>query len=334
MWFKFKSDSPAEIERKAREQAAVEALTRGDILPRARHRIEHQLAQKTKLYSTDMSTKEFLLSEECDIEPLGQVMGTCFYTIENFPVPNFRSQENMMLAHGHMTARTNAVERMKKEAKLYGADGIVSVRIKMKEQPGFGGSLIEFTAIGTAVKVNGWEPEDLDKEPFTSELNGQEFWQLIHAGYRPVNIAFGICSYYINSDQWTLPLVRTGIFFSRANQEIEQWTEGMYTARDLAMSRMQKELEDSGSDGCVGMTVNCELREVEYERANLQYVDLLATFTAIGSSIKKMKRPHKEIKRKPLTVLNLASKSFVTLGDRLDELRGTVEEDDFMGAYD
>lgn len=332
MWFKFKSDSPADIERKAREEAAVEALKCGDILPRARHRIEHQLAQKSKLYSTDMTTKEFLLSEECDIQPLGQVMGTCFYTIENFPVPNFRTQENMMLAHGQMTARTNAVERMKKEAKLYGADGIVSVRIKMNEQPGFGGSLIEFTAIGTAVKVKDWEPEDLDQEPFTSELNGQEFWQLIHSGYRPVSIAFGICSYYISSDQWTLPLVRTRLLFGRGNQEIEQWTEGLYTARDLAMTRMQKELEESGADGCVGMTVRCDLREMEYELSDTQYIDLLATFTAIGSSIKKMKRPHKEIKRKPLTVLNLSSKSFATLGDRLDELRGGFEKDDFMSV--
>jgi len=327
MWFKFKSDSPAEVERKAREQAAMDALARGDVLPRARHRIEHQLTKEPRLYSTDMTTAEFLLSEECDIEPLGQVMGTCFFQIENFLGFNRPTSEHMMYAYGHMTARTTAVDRMKKEAQLYGANGIVSVRIKVSQN--FSQNLIEFTAIGTAVKVRGWSPEDLDDTPFASELSGQEFWQLIHAGYRPVNIAFGVCCYYINSDKYTLPLVRSSTLFNFAgNQEVTQWTEGINTARNLAVQRLHQDIEKVGADGCIGMTVDCEVEEFRFERGAIEYVDLMTTFTAIGSSIKKMKRPYKIIERKPLTLLNLSSNKFVALGSRTDELRSSVMDDD------
>ncbi len=336
MWFKFKAESPEEVERKRSVETAITALQNGEVMPRARHRIEHHMASGAKLFSTDMTVKEHILIEECGIQPLGQVMGSCFYRIGlwNTNVSNRYTGEIYAIADAHRDARQKAVDRMKKEAALYGADGIVSVRIK-SSRADYSSDLVEFTAIGTAVKVHNWEKEDLDDEPFTSELSGQEFWQLIHAGYRPVNIVFGICAYYINTDYSTRSLTSRSVWFNQGNQEVRQWTQGFYEARERAMSGMQKDIEDHGADGCVGMYVDCEIEDIEYEVNDTRYLDLLITITALGSSVKKMKRPHKAIERKPLTMLNLSNKSFVTIGgSRTDELRGSIDDEDFMNDYD
>ena len=334
MWFKFRKDTPEELERKSRDEAAIKALERGEILPRAKSRIQHHMASGKRLFSTDMTVKEHLLIEECGIKPLGQVMGTCFYRIGIFNNRlNRYTGEVRAIADAHRAARAQAVYRMKKEAELYGADGIVSVRIKSSKAD-YNSDMVEFTAIGTAVKVDGWEKEDLENGPFTSELNGQEFWQLIHAGYRPVNVVFGICTYYVNSDNNTRSLTLNRGWFSSGNQEIRQWTRGFYDARESAIKGLQDDIAQFGADGCVGMSVDCDIDEIEYELSDTKYLDLLITITAIGSSIKKMKRPHKPIERKPLTVLNLAKKSMVTIGSRTNELRGNIDDEDFENDYE
>lgn len=331
MWLLFKKETPEEIERKRQDELAIQALKDGRILPRAKARIEHHMASGKRLFSTDMTTKEHILIEECGIQPLGQVMGTCFYRIGLIQRTQRWTGEVHAIAEAHRMAREQAVYRMKKEAELYGADGIVSVRIK-SSKPDYSSELVEFTAIGTAVKVSGWDKEDLEDGPFTSELNGQEFWQLIHAGYRPASIVFGICSYYINSDTDTRYLTVRG--WRAGNQEVRQWTYGFYEARERAIQGLQEDIIDHKADGCVGMAVDCDLEDIDYEINDTRYLDLLITFTAIGSSIRKMKRPHKVIERKPLTMLNLSSKSFVSLGSRTDELRGSFDDEDFSSDYD
>lgn len=332
MWFLFKKDTPEELARKAQDEVAVKALLNGDVLPRARHRIENHVSNGKRLFATDMTAKEHILMEECGMQPLGTVMGTCFYRIGLINRTQRITGEVHAIAEAYRMAREQAVHRMKREAALYGADGIVSVRIK-STKPDYGSDLVEFTAIGTAVKVHGWEKEDLEGGPFTSELNGQEFWQLIHAGYRPVNIVFGICTYYINSDYTTRMLTVRG--WRAGNQEVHQWTSGFYESRERAIQGLQEDIAEHRADGCVGMSVDCDLEDIEYEINDTTYLDLLITFTAVGSSIKKMKRPHKPIERKPLTVLNLSSKSFVSIGSRTDELRGSIEEDRaFESDYD
>jgi len=333
MWLLFKRDTPEDIERKRRDELSIEALKNGQVLPRAKQRIHHHVAKSLegqRFFSTDMTVKEHLLIEECGIQPLGQVMGTCFYRIGLLQRTQRFTGEVHAIAEAHRMAREQAVFRMKKEAELYGADGIVSVRIK-SSKPDYSSDLVEFTAIGTAVKVNGWEKEDLEDGPFTSELNGQEFWQLIHAGYRPASIVFGICTYYIKTDSNARWLTVRG--WRADNQEARQWTQGFYEARERAIGGMQQDIEDHNADGCVGMSVDCDLEDIEYEIGNTTYLDLRITFTAIGSSVRKMKRPHKKIERKPLAVLNLASRSFVSLGSRTDELRGSID-DDFDNDYD
>lgn len=76
-----------------------------------------------------------------------------------------------------------------------------------------------------------------------------------------------------------------GIFASWQNQELVDFTQGLYNARSLAMSRMEHEAMAVGAEGIVGvvMVPHVELRTVS--SGNSHRIDLIAHFTATGTSI-------------------------------------------------
>src|SRR6266702_267240 len=151
-------------------------------------------------------------------------------------------------------ARELAMGRMEAEADALGADGIVGVRldVELKE---FGADIAEFIAVGTAVKaeegaggggVSNWRNNK--NQPFTSDLNGQDFWTLIRAGYVPLGMVMGSCVYHIAHQRLGGVLGNIG-----KNVELEQFTQALYDARELAMSRMQAEAEAYHAEGIVGV---------------------------------------------------------------------------------
>ena len=95
-------------------------------------------------------------------------------------------------------ARELAMTRMRAEATAMGADGIVGVKLTIKRLE-WDEHLLEFIAIGTGV-VHGDGHKGFrahDGGPFTSDLSGQDFWSLLHSGYRPVEMVMGSCVYHV-----------------------------------------------------------------------------------------------------------------------------------------
>ena len=122
----------------------------------------------------------------------------------------------------------------------------------MKE---FGADIAEFIAVGTAVKaepgaggggVTNWRNNK--RQPFTSDLSGQDFWTLIRAGYAPLGMVMGTCVYHIAHQRMGNVIGNIG-----RNVEIEQFTQALYDARELAMTRMQTEAEELHAEGIVGV---------------------------------------------------------------------------------
>ena len=84
--------------------------------------------------------------------------------------------------------------------------------------------------------------------PFTSDLSGQDFWTLIRAGYAPLGMVMGSCVYHIAHQRLVSMIGNIG-----RNVEIQQFTQALYDARELAMSRMQAEAEALHAEGIVGV---------------------------------------------------------------------------------
>jgi len=102
---------------------------------------------------------------------------------------------------------------------------------------------------------------------FTSDLSVNEFLLVKLAGFDPIGLVVGSSIYHIG---WQRPALRQSV-------ELDTLTQAMYSARELAMTRMEEEADAIGADGVVG---------VRLEISRQQWGERLAEFMAIGTAIK------------------------------------------------
>lgn len=266
-------------EEEARRNAGLAALSQGRITPEAKARLA------SPVRSTDLSCAEFLLTRHAGFESLGVVMGSAFHTINtSWLVYEQRVRyvgELRDLTEAHHNARNLAVERLRREAAALGAHGVVGVKLTWKKVR-WGSNMVECTAIGTAIRLAGTASTD---HPFTSNLSGSEFWQLYVAGYVPRDLVFGVSAYMVACDDITRRGAFSSLGGSFRNMEVESFSRGLMTAGQLATTRLARSAVDSGGEGTVGMEIEYEFDDLEYEINNFTYVDLVIAFTAIGTSI-------------------------------------------------
>ena len=232
-----------------------------------------------EFFTSDLSVSELLLTHECGYEPLGQVMGSCVYNV-GFQFQNYawgagyQSGEFQVMSQAQSEARRLAFSRLKQEAALLGADGVVGVQMTRKGTAERGG-MVEFIAIGTAVRRNN-APKS-DREPFLSDLSGQDHWALRKAGFKPVGFVYGNCSWCQYPDYQY-----GGIGFTWKNVEYVQTTQGVYSARATAASRMDSEARQVGATGVVGTFVEFDVERVQPDK---QPMFFLIHFCLYGTAI-------------------------------------------------
>jgi len=235
-------------------------------------------AQKPKLFTSDLSVNEYLLVRNAGFEPLGLVMGSSIYHI-GIQIPGiFQNQELDVITQAMYHARELAMDRMEEEADVLGADGVVGVRLVVNRQE-WGENLAEFMAIGTAIRhVGGGNYRTVDNRPFTSDLNGQDFWTLLKTGYRPVALVMGTCVYHVAHQGMMQALKRLG-----RNVEMENYTQALYDARELALSRMQAEAEKEQAEGIVGARV---------EETSHGWGSHVIEYFAVGTAVRPVSEDH------------------------------------------
>lgn len=321
------------------QKASRAELERGGIPILAKERIEKQLASGSKFFSSDLSVKEYLLTREQNIIPIGQVMGTAFFNISMFGSMfriRLKTGEMTSVSQALLQARHKAVERLKEEARLMGANGVIGVKVNAGSRP-WSTSLREFTAVGTAIKIPGWPR---DRDVFVCDLSGQEFWQLLTGGYRPVSLAFGICSYYIFTT-WTTQNQMYAWWGGNQtnNQEIELFTQSFYDARHLVMSHLKHDLDNSAADGIVGVQIDYDMEQIRLSEKNDNAWDMILHMSAIGTGIIEDRDyiPHdkeKLSKLSPQFCINLADRKLASAKpSRLRELDSDILEFDALKKY-
>lgn len=232
-----------------------------------------------KLFTSDLSVNEFLLIKDAGFDPMGLVVGSSIYNV-GFQFANvMQNQEMGVLTQALYASRELAMARMEAEADALGADGIVGVRLQVGNY-NWGQSLTEFMAIGTAVKsTKGGNFRTPQGKPFTSDLSGQDFRTLLHAGYRPLALTMGTCVYHVGVQglrQW---------FNTTMGQNVEManYTQALYDARELAMERMQAEADAVGAEGVVGARI---------EESNYGWDTHVIEYFAIGTAIIQTSADH------------------------------------------
>jgi uncharacterized protein YbjQ (UPF0145 family) len=237
-------------------------------------------ASPSGVFTSDLSVSEYVLLGEAGFEPLGFVVGSSIYHVGLQIGRWSQNQELQVLTQAMYNARELAMSRMRSEADHLGADGIVGVELRM-QMYAWGQGCLEFIATGTAVKhLTGQGAHRApDGGAFTSDLSAQDFFRLLAAGSVPVAFVLGTCVYHIAHQSAMQSLRQTG-----QNQEMIQFTQGVYEARELALTRMQAEATQAQSSGIVGVTV---------EVKNHVWGEHATEFLATGTAIRRLADEHK-----------------------------------------
>jgi len=248
------------------------------------------------VFTSDLSVSEYVLLGEAGFEPLGFVVGSSIYHV-GLQIGRWnQNTELQVLTQAMYNARELAMSRMRAEADHLNADGIVGVELRL-QMYAWGQDVLEFIATGTAVRhLTGQGAHRApDGRAFTSDLSAQDFFRLLAAGSVPVAFVLGTCVYHIAHQGVMQSLRQAG-----QNQEMIQFTQGVYEARELALVRMQAEAEQSGSSGIVGVSVAVH---------NHVWGEHATEFLATGTAVRRLASEHRlpETSPKPTFTLGLDS---------------------------
>ncbi len=246
------------------------------------------------LFTSDLSTNEFLLTRKEGYIALSQVMGSSIYQVgwqfsRNYTW-NTVASELTTVSNAHQHAAQLALGRLEQEATLLKAHGVIGVRLTTRSYE-WGQNLLEYTAIGTAIRLPNTPPP---QHPFLSDLSGQEFWTLLQAGYYPAGVVTGYSSYYVSLGSNMTQQLRGWFGSGGYNQEIVPFSQALYTARDLGMYRLVNMARRLNAFGVVGMHIdyNRNIQEYETENPSRYYLDLFVHFSVIGTAIRAQKQDH------------------------------------------
>jgi uncharacterized protein YbjQ (UPF0145 family) len=287
----------------ARDAASIASLERGGLPIRAQERLKQERGPDGRpiIWTSDLSVSELLASRSINFEPVSQVFGSSVYRMA-YQVGQWSyssSGEITSFSQALYHARSLALGRLLEEATALGAHGVIGVRLEHKEYE-WGANLLEFSALGTAVRLRNWQGKL--PLPFTSDLSGQEFVKVLHAGYVPVTLAMGCVAYYI-ATSWNDEYAKR----SWVNQEMTAYTQGVYRARHLAFSRMSDDARRVHADGVIGSDIHMKVEEVmaarrrPYSNETESIEDYIVEFFAFGTTVAAISEKH-EVPRPRLVV--------------------------------
>jgi uncharacterized protein YbjQ (UPF0145 family) len=247
------------------------------------------------VFTSALGAAEALAVRHAGFVPLRQVLGVSYYKVgwQNMPWTTSRGRgwwggsgdgethELEVQTEAWNEARRLAIARLRDEAVAAGADAVLGVHIRRSFRD-WASDLVEFVAFGTAVRCT---THDLgDDAPLLCNLSGQDVAKLVSHGFWPVGIVGGSTVAYVATGARQQQR-SGGMFSSMRNQELPDFSQGLYDARALAMERLERDAHALHAHGVVGVAVDRSQREYERDVNNTKYTDLIITMHVLGTAI-------------------------------------------------
>lgn len=282
----FKGGPADDPEAERRREQDVERVEQGSI-PLAAEQRMHELAGGAMAFTSGLSVADFALCRQAGVRPVAQVMGSSVYKVgwQNYPWgSSWQATATMVeldaLTNAWNDARARALRRLAEEAELAGCHAVVDVTFERRAHE-FLSDEIEIVVNGTAVVLDGAPRGD---KPVLTDLSLPDYVLLRRAGFEPVGIVTATSVVYVVPGQTTRGLT-SGWQPFQGNQELTDFTQGVYGARELALGRANHEAWRSGATGLVGLSIDQHVERREVEQNNSSRVDLIVTFHVIGTGI-------------------------------------------------
>jgi uncharacterized protein YbjQ (UPF0145 family) len=219
-------------------------------------------------FTTACSGQDLYCQIDAGYEPRHFVIGNVAYALGigrglMGALRGFSGGEVKEFSQMYNHTRHLALQRLEAEAKERGANAVVDVMTHILP---FGPGVKEMLLVGTA----SYNPVLGNPErPVTSELTGEELWNLTTLGYQPLRLMLGTSVYALGFSGGISTFFRS---FSRG--EIDAVTRLVYEARENALDHIRREAEEIKADGVIG--VKLYISEI-----GSSFVEVLAIGTAI-----------------------------------------------------
>ncbi len=249
-WLKKSADPEVEAakEASARRQAEIQFALRADTVPETvANRLKGAHAGRLPWVAT-LSPAELLIAQSHGIRPITSVSATCWM------------QYGYSWTDGHAQGWRSALHRLRAEAKAAGANAVVDV--KMRTVSLELSNSMDFTLIGTAVKVDGLPPS---QDPIIATVPALEFVRLLEADVVPTGIAVGA------HFEWLVDWRRATALTWMGNIECEPLTNLWHTVRQRAQSMLHQNAGIQGN-GVLAHVNFSQIFEIERDRRPKEYL--------------------------------------------------------------
>jgi uncharacterized protein YbjQ (UPF0145 family) len=221
-------------------------------------------------FTTACTGQDLFCQMDAGFEPRHFVIGNVAYALGvgrgiMGALRTFAGGEVKEFSQMYNHTRHLALERLEKEAQERGANAVVDVITHVLP---FGPGVKEMLMVGTASHHEALGKPD---RPVTSELTGEELWNLSKLGYAPVRLVLGTSVYALGFSGGIATFFKS---FSRG--EVSNVTRLIYEARENALDLIRREARDLGADAVVGT-------KIYVHEIGSSFVEVLA----IGTAIKK-----------------------------------------------
>lgn len=221
-------------------------------------------------FTTACSGQDLYCQMDAGYEPRHFVMGNVAYALGIGrgllgALRGFTGGEVKEYSDMYNHTRHLALIRLEREAAERGANCVVDIQTQIIP---FGPGVREMLMVGTASHNPALETST---RPVTSELTGEELWNLSKLGYSPLRLVLGTSVYALGFAGKV-----TSFFNSLGRGEVTQITALIYEARKNCLAHIREEAKELGADGVIGIKVHI------YELGS-GFVEILA----IGTAIKK-----------------------------------------------
>jgi uncharacterized protein YbjQ (UPF0145 family) len=304
-----KPPPPTEEERRAAE-VDLDRIRQGGIPLGAEERLKRVGSAKTPFFTSDLTAKEYALAQASGLQPVAQVMGSSVVQHGWLGAQRalYVSGEIPALSEPWNLARSRAFDRLRQEAELADADGVIGIEITTGTL-GDAGNL-EFVVFGTAVRDNTLPPHPTGRLGMCT-LTGQDVDKLRRIGAEVCGVVghTTVLSVQLGmNSSWVMN--SSGMFGggARMNAEITEISEGVYAARNRAMDEVRRQASAVGANDIVISTLRHTIAHYEYEQGGYRYHFFHVTMNVLGTAIRLGARePHPAPLSGPVMSINLGA---------------------------
>ncbi len=302
--------APTDEERRAAE-VDLERIRQGGIPLGAEERLKRVASASTPFFTSDLTVKEYALAQASGLQPVAQVMGSS--VVQHGWVraqgAAYAAGEIPGLSEPWNMARSRAFDRLRQEAELADADGVIGIEMAQGSLGEAGN--IELVVFGTAVRDGTLPPHPRDRLGMCT-LSGQDVDKLrrIGAEVRGVvghttvlSVQLGMNSSLVMNTRGML-----GGGGAAMNMEIPEITQGVYDARDRVMAEVRRQGSAAAANNIVISTLRHSIEHYEYEQPGYRYHYFHVTMHILGTAIRLGARePHPAPLPRPVLSINVGA---------------------------